>query len=103
MESTCDGRDVCGKCRIVAHGKLSPPDDQAREHLVGQPPDIRLACMARVLGNVSVTTSDAWTQLQSVFDLQYRTVALDSPIKQITLPEKGPCSTPYAETLLFRL
>ena len=103
MESTCDGRGVCGKCRVVAHGKLSPPDDTEREHLVGQSADVRLACRAKVLGNVSVTISDAWTQLQSVFGPQYRTVALDSPVKRILLPEKGRDSHPYAETLPFRI
>jgi uncharacterized 2Fe-2S/4Fe-4S cluster protein (DUF4445 family) len=103
VESTCDGRGVCGKCRVVAHGKLSPPDDTEREHLVDESAEIRLACRAKVLGNVSVTISDAWTQLQSVFGPRYRTVVLDSPVKRILLPEKGRDSHPYAETLLFRV
>lgn len=103
MESTCDGRGVCGKCRIVAHGNLSPPDDQEREHLVGQHVDVRLACRAKVLGNVSVTISDSWTQLQSVFGPQCRKVDLDSPVKQMLLPEKGRDSNPYAETLPIRI
>ncbi len=103
VESTCDGRGVCGKCRVVAHGKLGPPDDTEREHLVGESAEVRLACRAKVLGNVSVTISDAWTQLQSVFGPQYRTVALDSPVKRILLPEKGRDSHPYAETLPFRI
>ncbi len=103
MESTCDGRGLCGKCRVVAHGKLSPPEDAELEHLLGQPAGVRLACRAKVLGNVSVTISDAWTQLQSVFGPQYRTVALDSPVKRIPLPEKGRDSHPYAETLPYRI
>ena len=103
VESTCDGRGVCGKCRVVAHGKLSPPDDTEREHLVGESAEVRLACRAKVLGNVSVTISDAWTQLQSVFGPQYRTVALDSPVKRVLLPDKGLDSRPYAETLPFRI
>jgi uncharacterized 2Fe-2S/4Fe-4S cluster protein (DUF4445 family) len=103
VESTCDGRGVCGKCRVVAHGRLSPPDDTEHEHLVGESAEVRLACRAKVLGNVSVTISDAWTQLQSVFGPQYRTVALDSPVKRILLPEKGRDSHPYAETLPFRI
>ncbi|MGO9572678.1 MAG: ASKHA domain-containing protein [Desulfomonilaceae bacterium] len=103
VESTCDGRGLCGKCRVVAHGKLSPPEDAELEHLLGQPAGVRLACRAKVLGNVSVTISDAWTQLQSVFGPQYRTVALDSPVKRIPLPEKGRDSHPYAETLPYRI
>ena len=103
MDSTCDGRGVCGKCRVVAHGKLSPPDDTEREHLVGESAEVRLACRARVLGDVSLTISDAWTQLQSVFGPQYRTVALDSPVKRVLLPGKGRDSRPYVETLPFRI
>ena len=103
VESTCDGRGVCGKCRVVAHGKLSPPDDTEREHLVGESAEVRLACRAKVLGNVSVTVSEAWTQLQSVFGPQYRTVAFESPVKRSLLPEKGRDPHPYAETLPFRV
>jgi uncharacterized 2Fe-2S/4Fe-4S cluster protein (DUF4445 family) len=103
VESTCDGRGVCGKCRVVAHGKLSPRDDQEREHLVGQPEDVRLACRAKVLGKVSVTISDAWTRLQSAFGPEYREVGLDSCVKRIALPEKGRSSTPYVETLPFQV
>jgi uncharacterized 2Fe-2S/4Fe-4S cluster protein (DUF4445 family) len=103
VESTCDGRGVCGKCRVIAHGELSPRDDREHEHLVEQPEEIRLACRARVLGDVSVTISDAWTQLQSVFGPKYGEVTLDSPIKQMPLPEKGRSSSPYAEDLPFRV
>lgn len=102
-ESTCGGRGVCGKCRVVAHGELSPPDDVEREHLAGLPADVRLACRAKVLGNVSVTVSDTWTQLQSSFGFKCREVAFDSPVKRIILPEKGRGSRPYAETLPFRI
>ena len=87
----------------MAHGKLSPPDDTEREHLIDESAEVRLACRAKVLGNVSVTISDAWTQLQSVFGPRYRTVALDSPVKRILLPDKGRNSRPYAETLPFRI
>jgi uncharacterized 2Fe-2S/4Fe-4S cluster protein (DUF4445 family) len=88
---------------VVAHGKLSPRDDQEREHLAGQPEDVRLACRAKVLGKVSVTISDAWTRLQSVFGPEYREVGLDSSVKRIALPDKVRSSIPYAETLPFRV
>ncbi len=103
VESTCDGRGICGKCRVVAHGKLSPPDDVERMHLAGQSADIRLACRAKVLGNVSVTVSDSWIQLQSVFGPKFREVAVNSPVKRVALPEKDRSSSPYVETLPFRV
>ena len=103
VESTCNGRGVCGKCRVVAHGKLSPPDDVERELLAGQSSDVRLACRARVLGDVSVTLSGTWTQLQSVFGPKYRDVSLDSFVKRITLPAKDRGSSPYADALPYRV
>ena len=103
VESTCDGRGVCGKCRVVADGELSPPDDEELKHLGPQCADVRLACRAEVLGDVSVTISDTWTQLQTALGPELRAVALNSPVKRVTLPEKGPGSAPYAETLPFRI
>ena len=102
VESTCDGRGVCGKCRVVAQGELSAPDDAELEHLGAPGADVRLACRAKVLGDVSVTTNDNWTRLQSAFGPELRAVAIDSPVKRVTLPEKGSSPDPYAETLPFR-
>ncbi len=102
VESTCDGRGVCGKCRVDVHGELSPPDDAELEHLGAQCADVRLACRAKVLGNVYVTINDTWTQLQSALGPELRVVAINSPVKRVTLPEKGRGSGPYVETLPFR-
>jgi len=82
---------------------LSPPDEAEREHLAGQSADVRLACRAKVVGDVSATISDTWTQLQSVYGPKCREVALDSPVKRISLPDKGRGFSPYAETLPFRI
>ena len=65
--------------------------------------DVRLACRAKVLGDVSVTINDNWTRLQSAFGPELRAVAIDSPVKRVTLPEKGSGPDPYAETLPFRI
>jgi len=102
-ESTCNGRGVCGKCRVVAHGKLSPLDEVEREHLAGQSADVRLACRAKVLGDASATISDTWTQLQSVYGPKCREVTLDSPVKRISLPDKGRGLSPYADSLPFQI
>jgi len=102
VESTCDGRGVCGKCRVDVHGELSPPDDAELEHLGAQCADVRLACRAKVLGNVSVTINDTWTQLQSALGPELRVVAINSPVKRVTLPEKGRGPGPYVESLPFQ-
>jgi len=103
VESTCNGRGACGTCKVTAHGELTPPDDKEQQHLVGQPRDIRLACLAKVVGRVRVTLSDDWTQLKAVFGVEDRTIRVDSPVKRVELPQPDPGSArPYVESLSFR-
>jgi uncharacterized 2Fe-2S/4Fe-4S cluster protein (DUF4445 family) len=100
-ESTCGGRGVCGKCRVTAQGELSPPDDDERRVLEGLPAEVRLACRARVAGDVSISLDDSWTRLKAASGFDFREVALDSPVKRVVLPEKGSAAAPYVETLPF--
>jgi uncharacterized 2Fe-2S/4Fe-4S cluster protein (DUF4445 family) len=102
-DSTCGGRGVCGKCRVIAHGELSPPDDSEIEHLTDRSAGVRLACQAKVLGDVSVSVSDAWTRLQTDFGGKLRDIAPDCSLKRVSLPEHWPGSGPYAEALPFRV
>lgn len=102
-ESTCGGRGVCGKCRVTARGELSRPGDVERGLLDGQPPEVRLACRAKVAGDVSVTLSDSWTRLKHASGCLLRQIAFDSPVKRVILPKKGRNATPYVETLPFRI
>ncbi|MGC8490697.1 MAG: ASKHA domain-containing protein [Syntrophobacteraceae bacterium] len=102
-ESTCGGRGVCGKCRVTAQGELSPPDEVEVELLEGQPAEVRLACRAKVAGDVSLTLSDSWTRLQAASAPPIGEIALDSPVKRVLLPEKGRDATPYVQTLPFRV
>jgi len=57
VETPCGGRGACGKCRVVVHGEISPPDP-AELQLVSDADralGVRLACQAKILGDVSVT------------------------------------------------
>ena len=49
----CGGRGNCGKCAVKAEGKLSQMTD-AEIRLLGANTELRLACQARVLGDVTV-------------------------------------------------
>ncbi|MBR5941921.1 MAG: DUF4445 domain-containing protein, partial [Clostridia bacterium] len=56
----CGGHELCGKCRVFASGALSAPTEAEKEKLT---PDelaagVRLACSARVEGDVSVSVPD---------------------------------------------
>jgi ferredoxin len=61
---SCDGSQLCGFCRVhVVEGaeNLTPPGDSETKVLrsLRADDDERLACLARVLGPVTVT-SDYW-------------------------------------------
>jgi uncharacterized 2Fe-2S/4Fe-4S cluster protein (DUF4445 family) len=104
VESTCNGRGACGKCRVQAQGALSEPDDIERGHLNGLPQDVRLACMAQVMGDVRVILNDDWTRLQSVFGTAQVDTVLKSSVTRVELPASEPRSAqPYAETLTLRV
>lgn len=56
IERQCGGRGICGKCRVIARGELSPITDAERRMLSADELAIgvRLSCEARVLGPCSV-------------------------------------------------
>ena len=57
LEQPCAGRGSCLKCKVIAQGGLNPLDEKESEGLTEaeRTADYRLACRARVLGDVEVT------------------------------------------------
>ena len=55
-EKPCGGHGKCGKCKVIARGHLSQPNDTERECLseTELAQGVRLACLTRVLGNCEV-------------------------------------------------
>ncbi len=93
VEATCNGRGKCGMCRVTAQGDVTPPDEKERAHLAGLSHDVRLACRTKVMGRVSVTISDDWTRLETVFCAEGRAVRAASLVKRLALPEVQPGSS----------
>ncbi len=60
VEGPCGGRGTCGKCMVIAQGKLSPLSPAEKELLSAEERKSghRLACQARVLGDVVVELPD---------------------------------------------
>jgi ferredoxin len=62
LGSSCDGEGACGWCRVtvveVGAAALSAPDERERALLekIDAAPEERIACQARVLGPVTITT-----------------------------------------------
>lgn len=55
FDMPCNGRGVCGKCRVYASGCLSAPTRQETEHLGAELADgMRLACMTWAEGDCEV-------------------------------------------------
>ncbi|MEG2435514.1 MAG: 2Fe-2S iron-sulfur cluster-binding protein, partial [Ruthenibacterium sp.] len=62
----CGGKGRCGKCRVMASGRLSLPTAEERAALSEQEltNGVRLACCTRVLGDAHVTLFSAETLSQ---------------------------------------
>jgi uncharacterized 2Fe-2S/4Fe-4S cluster protein (DUF4445 family) len=69
LEQPCAGRGSCLKCKVIAQGKLSPLDEKEEEGLTEaeKAADYRLACRARVLGEVTVTLAPIVVYSNKIF------------------------------------
>lgn len=80
LYAPCAGRGICGKCRIIARGGLSAPTDAERDHLTPAQlaAGVRLACQARVTGDVEIHAvgagpGDAWPDALGSANILLRT------------------------------
>jgi uncharacterized 2Fe-2S/4Fe-4S cluster protein (DUF4445 family) len=61
LANICSGKGYCGKCVVeVLQGELSPPTEQERKRIAADKlsSGYRMACQARVLGNITVRVPD---------------------------------------------
>jgi uncharacterized 2Fe-2S/4Fe-4S cluster protein (DUF4445 family) len=69
LEQPCAGRGTCGKCKILAESGLAPPDAVERANLTAGELAVgnRLACRARVAGDVQVTLAPVVVYSNKIF------------------------------------
>jgi uncharacterized 2Fe-2S/4Fe-4S cluster protein (DUF4445 family) len=69
LEQPCAGRGSCLKCKVIAEGALSPRDEKELEGLTEaeRSADYRLACRARVQGDVTVTLAPIVVYSNKIF------------------------------------
>ncbi len=69
LEQPCAGRGSCLKCKVIAEGALSPLDEKEQEGLTQaeQASSYRLACRARVQGDVNVTLAPIVVYSNKIF------------------------------------
>ena len=83
-ESPCNGKGLCGKCRVrVSNGEVSPLTEQEKRFLTPQEiaDGIRLACLTVPLGNVVI---DPLNLLQEKNDSVLRSGELPEIIRNRT-------------------
>ena len=63
-EQPCGGHGKCGKCKVIAHGALSPLSETERSALTAEEIEdgVRLACCAKVFGACEVQSLRASAQ-----------------------------------------
>ncbi len=98
LETPCNGLGLCGKCRVKAWGDLTLPDELESRFI--NAPDVRLACLARVKGDVCIELPPKCNQLKTINQGFAIEVDLDSSVKQVRLPAPTKTAQPYLESLL---
>ncbi|MCH5139168.1 2Fe-2S iron-sulfur cluster binding domain-containing protein, partial [Clostridiaceae bacterium UIB06] len=102
IETPCNCIGVCGKCKVKAFGKLYSKTDEEYKHTEND--SIRLACIAKVKGDVTVELLKEEKSLKTInrgFSIQ---TEVDSSIKRSRMPlfdEKN--FVPYKDVLDFNV
>lgn len=82
IDSPCGGTGTCGSCRVRATGGLEPATRTERETLggAGVAAGKRLACRARVTGDVVVTLDEPLREARVVTSAEQRTLDVEPPV-----------------------
>jgi uncharacterized 2Fe-2S/4Fe-4S cluster protein (DUF4445 family) len=82
LEQPCAGRGSCLKCKVIAEGALSPLDEKEMEGLTEaeQASNYRLACRARIRGDVSVILAPIVVYSNKIFEAGSEYKRGDAPL-----------------------
>ncbi|MGE5627327.1 MAG: ASKHA domain-containing protein [Solirubrobacterales bacterium] len=103
FEFPCSGMGFCGKCVVIATGALSEPDEDEKK-FINIDENQRLACCARIIGDVSVTFTEGEKSIKTINSGMSLEVTLDSNIRVENLGSiiKG-SSRPFAEIIDYSI
>ncbi len=89
----CGGKGTCGKCKVIARGKLSPISEGEKKKLSQseQEKGFRLACTAKIEGNCSVTLEEETSMVQIQEGGVEFDIDLAPPVKKSPLFLDKPC------------
>jgi uncharacterized 2Fe-2S/4Fe-4S cluster protein (DUF4445 family) len=102
IETPCNSKGFCGKCKVRAMGQLSDPS-KIEKQFIDESNNERLSCMATVLGDVELELIEKKKVLKTISKGFSISVPVDSPVKIIKLPEiKKTSPVPYVEYLGYK-
>lgn len=102
IEAPCNAVGKCGKCKVKAYGDLYDKTEQ--EFKYAKEEHIRLACLAKVKGDVEIQLLDKENNLKTVNKGFSIDVDINSTIKTVKLPLINDISyVPYKDTLDYQL
>lgn len=102
IETPCNCIGICGKCKVKAFGELYPKTEEEEKYT--EEDNIRLACLARVKGDVKVELLKEEKSLKTInrgFSIETK---IESSIKKVSLSsidEKD--FIPYKDTLDYKV
>ena len=99
FELPCSGLGLCGKCKVIATGELELPTNDEMK-FIDQGRNERLACCAKVKGDVCIEFICREKKIQTINSGFTRKVEVDSSMKLIdfgAIEKKS--STPFSETI----
>jgi len=99
FETPCNGLGLCGKCRVKAWGDLYPPGNLESGFI--NAPNVRLACLARVKGDVWIELPVKGNQLKTINQGFAIEVEVDSSVKQLLLLPQQRTAQSYVERLPY--
>lgn len=99
IETPCNCMGLCGKCRVKVIGEMYDPSLLEKSFILDDE-NIRLACLAEVLGDVEVELINTNKKLKTINNGHSIDVVVNNDIKKLELPRMDKSSTiPYIETI----
>ncbi|MEG0772693.1 ASKHA domain-containing protein [Clostridium sp.] len=103
IETPCNCMGLCGKCKVKALGELSEPSLEEKAFIKGEK-DIRLACLAKVCGDIEVELLNKNTTLKTINRGYSIEVNVDPEIKKIELNSiKRDSNNPFSEEVGYKV
>jgi len=103
FEIPCSGFGLCGKCKVIATGELEEPTSDEMK-FIDQGKNERLACCAKVKGDICVEFICREKKIQTINSGFTRKVEIDSGIKLVDLGViESKSSTPFSEAINYEI